>query len=163
MLLNYCYCPYFRTILKYVHHFANIAYIFSILCLFISFFLCFLSIHDYSIPLFWDCCVNILHFQVKKESKLINLDSFNEILIIKLLLICYRFFYTHVFKICNELPHLIRSSDVVSLWCTLLIQRRVLPQGFWFLWSVVMHLTAVTMVSQWPAHSTSTVFTQLPV
>ena len=25
MLLNYCYCPYFRTILKYVHHFANIA------------------------------------------------------------------------------------------------------------------------------------------
>ena len=27
----------------------------------------------------------------------------------------------------NELPHLIRSSDVVSLWCTLRIQRRVLP------------------------------------
>ena len=25
MLLNCCYCPYFRTILKYVHHFANIA------------------------------------------------------------------------------------------------------------------------------------------
>ena len=25
MLLNYCYCPYIRTILKYVHHFANIA------------------------------------------------------------------------------------------------------------------------------------------
>lgn len=27
MLLNCCYCPYIRTILKYVHHFANIAYI----------------------------------------------------------------------------------------------------------------------------------------
>ena len=26
MLLNCCYCPYIRTILKYVHHFANIAY-----------------------------------------------------------------------------------------------------------------------------------------
>ena len=25
MLLNCCYCPYIRTILKYVHHFANIA------------------------------------------------------------------------------------------------------------------------------------------
>ena len=25
MLLDHCYCPYFRTILKYVHHFANIA------------------------------------------------------------------------------------------------------------------------------------------
>ena len=25
MLLDYCYCPYIRTILKYVHHFANIA------------------------------------------------------------------------------------------------------------------------------------------
>ena len=25
MLLNYCYCPYIRTTLKYVHHFANIA------------------------------------------------------------------------------------------------------------------------------------------
>ena len=26
MLLDHCYCPYIRTILKYVHHFANIAY-----------------------------------------------------------------------------------------------------------------------------------------
>ena len=26
MLLNCCYCPYIRTILKYVHHFANIAF-----------------------------------------------------------------------------------------------------------------------------------------
>ena len=25
MLLDHCYCPYIRTILKYVHHFANIA------------------------------------------------------------------------------------------------------------------------------------------
>lgn len=25
MLLEHCYCPYIRTILKYVHHFANIA------------------------------------------------------------------------------------------------------------------------------------------
>ena len=25
MLLNHCYCPYIRTIFKYVHHFANIA------------------------------------------------------------------------------------------------------------------------------------------
>ena len=25
MLLNYCYCPYIRTTLKYIHHFANIA------------------------------------------------------------------------------------------------------------------------------------------
>ena len=30
MLLNCCYCPYFRTILKYVHHFANIALSFSV-------------------------------------------------------------------------------------------------------------------------------------
>ena len=26
MLLDHCYCPYICTILKYVHHFANIAY-----------------------------------------------------------------------------------------------------------------------------------------
>ena len=25
MLLDHCYCPYICTILKYVHHFANIA------------------------------------------------------------------------------------------------------------------------------------------
>ena len=30
MLLNYCYCPYIRTILKYVHHFANIAIIYTV-------------------------------------------------------------------------------------------------------------------------------------
>ena len=29
MLLNYCYCPYIRTILKYVHHFATIAILYS--------------------------------------------------------------------------------------------------------------------------------------
>ena len=26
MLLDHCYCPHIRTILKYVHHFANIAF-----------------------------------------------------------------------------------------------------------------------------------------
>jgi hypothetical protein len=28
MLLDHCYCPYICTILKYVHHFANIAFYF---------------------------------------------------------------------------------------------------------------------------------------
>ena len=39
MLLNCCYCPYIRTILKYVHHFANIA----------KKILLFISRHEYSI------------------------------------------------------------------------------------------------------------------
>ena len=29
MLLDHCYCPHIRTILKYVHHFANIANYFT--------------------------------------------------------------------------------------------------------------------------------------
>ena len=31
MLLDHCYCPYICTILKYVHHFANIANIFAMI------------------------------------------------------------------------------------------------------------------------------------
>ena len=31
MLLDHCYCPYIRTTLKYVHHFANITKSFEII------------------------------------------------------------------------------------------------------------------------------------
>ena len=40
MLLDHCYCPYIRTTLKYVHHFANIAFFFLLPFTRLNIFLC---------------------------------------------------------------------------------------------------------------------------
>ena len=114
MLLDHCYCPYIRTILKYVHHFANIAYLFIFCCdsycchIVFAIQLCISKycMHVY-VKKYWICisihCLDSLLPQIfiRKDCKQTNLRCYLRCSIIHFHLSMCSFLYTSRFLKCS--------------------------------------------------------------